>query len=88
MEFTALELLLGGGFISMVTAIVAHCVAENRYVTRHEFEEFRMDMKKRDARLDEKFNILFQMSRATIQFLPLSELEKAKILNTPPRGET
>lgn len=87
MEFTALELFLGGGFLSTVTAIVTHCVTDHKYVTRHEFEEFRNDLKERDAKLEEKFTILFKMSRATIQFLPLSAREKAKIMNTPPRGE-
>ena len=62
MEFTALELFLGGGFLSTVTAIVTHCVTDHKYVTRHEFEEFRNDMKERDAKLEEKFTILFKMS--------------------------
>lgn len=86
MEFTALELLLGGGFISMVTAIVAHCVAENRYVTRHEFEEFRMDMK--NATLGwMKIQYPVPNEQGDDPVPSALRAGKAKILNTPPRGE-
>lgn len=86
MEFTALELLLGGGFVTAVTAIGMHCFDAQKYVTRREFEKFLEDMQMRDGKLSEKFDVLFKMNRSIIQFLPLSAREKAKILNTTPQG--
>lgn len=81
MEFTTLELCLGGGFISTVTAVFTQFVCAEKYVTRREFESLIEDMREHESKFTKKFNILFEMSRTTVQFLPLSARDKAKILN-------
>lgn len=88
MEFTALELALGGAAISFLTGVATRMFFSNHYVTRREFETFELKLEQRDKeacerskRFDRKFDVLFRMNRATIQFLPITDKDKEEILN-------
>lgn len=88
MEFTPLELMLGGATVSFLTGLATRIFFSNHYVTRREFEEFEFKLEQRakealerSKRFDRKFDVLFRMNRATIQFLPISDKDKEEILN-------
>lgn len=88
MEFTALEVTLGGMAVSFLTGLGVRLFFSDHYLTRREFNEYmeRMEQQRKDDRsrtehLDSKLDVLFRMNRAIIQFLPIDDKDKEKILN-------
>lgn len=88
MELTTLEITLGGMSISFLTSIAVRLFFSDHYLTRREFNEYigrieqeRTEDYNRMKHIDSKIDVLFRMNRAIIQFLPISDKDKEKILN-------
>lgn len=78
---------LGGRDKQSITACNAICAARDkqRDLDREKLERAQAELSCRQDDLDDengrKLDIVFRMLRAAIQFLPISEKEKAEIIN-------